>query len=79
VGGPGCSIFDTILQLGGADFFGRFTLSAGLRAGQTANGWEGIISDPVESEVPEPAALGVIGFSVLVAGLWARRRDRRRS
>lgn len=78
VGGPGCSLFDTNSQAGGADFFGRFTLSAALTAGQLANGWEGIISDPIETAVPEPGTLGLVGLSVLAAGFLARRREKSR-
>jgi hypothetical protein len=85
VSGPECALFNTAAipnptTSAVANFFGQFTLQT-PPAGTANNGWEGLISDPVLTEVtfvPEPATLTLFGAGLLGLGsLRARKRNRK--
>jgi len=81
VAGPECALFDkaaipnpTTGVL--ANFFGQFTLQT-PPPGTVTNGWEGLISDPVLTQVvPEPATLTLFGAALLGLGGIRKRKNR---
>ena len=77
VAGPECSLFDQAAiadpSTGAiANFFGQFTLNNSIGV----NGWEGLISDPVLTETPEPATLGLFGAGLLGLGALRNRKKK---